>query len=321
MKRENFYRRNPGDALAGMVGMSLEERGVYNTIIDLIYLTWRPLEDSRQYIAGHCGCAVQKLNPIIDRLIARGKLLRFEEEGVWYLSNRRFEDERSEVKGPAKTRSGRGKVGEKSAGVGEKSAVLSGKNEENQSVKPLDRQERQENKEANASSVASAAPTATIGALALPLGEPDPERRRGEPWDRDPDFGKLWDTAPPLMRKRAKSKAKVWPEWVRAKKLALPAAILAGFDRYKTLDRDLPRSGGPGLHIWLKDRTWEFWTCGEVVDPTVNWTDAEWTVALRLWREDGEWSHDFGPPPGQPGCRAPARLLVAPADAAVGGAR
>ena len=73
MKRENFYRRSPDDALAGMVGMTLEERGVYNTVIDLIYLTWRPLEDSRAYIAAHCGCAVQRLNPILNRLIERGK--------------------------------------------------------------------------------------------------------------------------------------------------------------------------------------------------------------------------------------------------------
>lgn len=122
MKGENFYRRNPGNALAGMVGMTLEERGVYNTIIDLLYLTWRPLEDNRAYIAGHCGCAVQKLNPIIGRLIERGKLITFVEDGATYLSNRAFEAERTAFKGAAATRSGRAKVGEKSAGVSEKSA-------------------------------------------------------------------------------------------------------------------------------------------------------------------------------------------------------
>ena len=125
-KRENFYRRDPGAALAGMAGMSLEERGVYNTIIDLLYLTWRPVEDSRAYIAGHCGCAVQKLNPILGRLIASGKLIRFEDDGQFYISNGKFEAERASVKGVT-TRSGRGEVGEKSAGVGEKSASV-GKN-------------------------------------------------------------------------------------------------------------------------------------------------------------------------------------------------
>ena len=119
-KRENFYRRDPGKALAGMATMTLEERGVYNTIIDLLYLTWRPVEDNRTYIAAHCNCAVQKLNPIIRKLVEKGKLIQFAEDGQDYISNKHFEDERSSVKGVA-TPSGRGKVGGKSAGVEEKS--------------------------------------------------------------------------------------------------------------------------------------------------------------------------------------------------------
>ncbi len=122
-KRENFYRRDPAAALAGMAGMTLEERGVYNTIIDLLYLTWRPVEDSRAYLAGHCGCAIQKLNPILRRLIESGKLMTFQEGGQTYISNGHFETERTAVKGVT-TRSGRGDVGEKSEGVGEKSTSV-----------------------------------------------------------------------------------------------------------------------------------------------------------------------------------------------------
>lgn len=122
MKRDNFYRRDPSRALAGMAGMTLEERGVYNTVIDLLYLTWRPVEDNRAYIAGHCGCAVQKLNPILRRLIERGKLLQFSEDGQLFISNDAFERERLAVKGIPKTQSGRACVEEKSGEVGEKSA-------------------------------------------------------------------------------------------------------------------------------------------------------------------------------------------------------
>lgn len=124
MKRENFYRRDPGLALQGMSSMSLEERGVYNTVIDLLYLTWRPLEDDPGYIAGHCRCAVQKLNPILRRLIEREKLVRFVENGRSYISNPTFERERTDVKGPSKTRSGRAGVGEKSGEVWEKLASV-----------------------------------------------------------------------------------------------------------------------------------------------------------------------------------------------------
>lgn len=125
MKRENFYRRDPGLALQGMSSMSLEERGVYNTVIDLLYLTWRPLEDDPGYIAGHCRCAVQKLNPILRRLIESEKLVRFIENGRSYISNPTFERERNDVKGPSKTRSGRAGVEEKSREVEEKSASVS----------------------------------------------------------------------------------------------------------------------------------------------------------------------------------------------------
>lgn len=132
-----------------MVSMSLEERGVYNTIIDLLYLTWRPIEDDRGYIAGHCRCAVQKLNPILGRLIESGKLIRFTEGGRDYISNGMFEDERSEVKGEVSTRSGRAKVREKSAGVEEKSAgvrdnctLLDTDSAKNQSLTGLERQDK-----------------------------------------------------------------------------------------------------------------------------------------------------------------------------------
>lgn len=162
--------------------------------------------------------------------------------------------------------------------------------------------------EANAS-VASASPRATDGALALALEAPEPIPPP-DPWDGDPDFGKLWAMAPPMMRKRAKSRAKVWPVWKRALRVADAARILGGFARYKAMDTDLPRSGGPGLHIWLSDRTWEEWT--GVSDRISAWGDAEWSAVLRIWRTSGEWGDEVGPPPGSPGCRVPAHLLVSP---------
>lgn len=164
MKRDNFYRRDPGAALAGMTSMTLEERGVYNTVLDLLYSTWRPVEDNRQFIARWCNCAVQKLNPILERLIAQGKLIRFEDEGAPYISNQRFEAERAEVRGPGRTPSGRGKVGqksgevgEKSPGVGEKSAsvaqntsLLGHEVEEFQPPDALDKNREEENRSSEA---------------------------------------------------------------------------------------------------------------------------------------------------------------------------
>jgi hypothetical protein len=154
------------------------------------------------------------------------------------------------------------------------------------------REEKEENRSDDLF-VASAEPTAT-----------EPVRQL-EPWDRDHDFGKLWDAAPPQMRKRAKSKAKVWPEWRRAAKCGLPSAIVAGFIRYKALDADLARTGGPGLHIWLKDRTWEQWVGDSATDLQLgaDWPASRWRVAVELFRGDGSWDERLGPKPGEPGCR------------------
>jgi uncharacterized protein YdaU (DUF1376 family) len=40
------------------------------------------------------------------------------------------------------------------------------------------------------------------------------------------------------------------------------------------------------------------------------WDADRWRTALRLYRQDGTWSPDWGPQPGQLGCRAPADLLA-----------
>jgi hypothetical protein len=130
--------------------------------------------------------------------------------------------------------------------------------------------------------------------------------------ERDQEFNRLWELAPPQMRKRAKSRAKVWPEWLKAKRHDLPARILTGFARYKALDADLPRTGGPGLHIWLKDRTWEQWTSEAMPDPAASWTEAQWAVAIRIWRETGEWAAELGDTPDRPNCRAPPHLRPLP---------
>jgi hypothetical protein len=151
-KGENFYRRDPNKALAGMASLTLEERGVYNTVLDMLYQTWRPLEDDRRFIANWCNCAVQKLNPIIGRLIEKGRLITFEEGGRTYISDEAFEAERAKVKGASPSRSGRGQKREKSGEVEEKSEgvrqnhpLLDADSQEKQSVTALEKNREEKN--------------------------------------------------------------------------------------------------------------------------------------------------------------------------------
>lgn len=308
MKRENFYRRDPGLALQGMSSMSLEERGVYNTVIDLLYLTWRPLEDDRGYIAGHCRCAVQKLNPIVGRLIAAGKLVRFEEDGRWYLSNPKFEDERTEIKGPSTTKSGR-KVSEKSRGVEEISAGVSEKSpgvedkpplvddeiKEKQTLVPLDRVEEtkvDKNRPSDEGLAGSVDPT--------------PPRQA-----RKADVDAIWLATPKPGRERS-SRGDI----ERALNAAIkrghdPAAVLSGVQGYYASDHATKDGGAfaKGAHRLIENDRWMEFTTDAPTGAVEPWSDERWRAAVAIFAETGDWSEKVGPPPGSPDCNAPAAIL------------
>jgi len=317
-KRENFYRRDPSKALAGMVGLTLEERGVYNTILDLLYSTWRPLDDNRAFIANWCGCAVQKLNPILNRLIERGRLIRFEEGGRAYISDEAFEAERTAVKGASRTKSGRGEVAEKSGEVGEKSAgvaqnpvVLDVESQKKQDDTPLERQERVEGENP---------PLPPEGAGSL-FG-----RSEGEPEGPD-DVQRAFD---------------LWNE--TAAGCGLPRAKVLDDGRRRSIRKRLDDGGG--LEAWCRaleavrrsrhcrgenDRGWKAdldfvcqpksWrrllegTYGDDAPEPVTTRQAPadpWPARFNNWRRNAYWNRlDWGPPPGKPGCTVPPEVLIA----------
>jgi uncharacterized protein YdaU (DUF1376 family) len=69
-----WYKRDPRAALDGMMCLSLEERGAYNTVLDLIYTHDGELMDDDAYIARWCGCNVRRWRRLRERLLALGKL-------------------------------------------------------------------------------------------------------------------------------------------------------------------------------------------------------------------------------------------------------
>jgi hypothetical protein len=144
------------------------------------------------------------------------------------------------------------------------------------------------------------------GASAPPLAPV--KASKVEPWKADAEFLALWDAATPEMRKRAKSMRKVWPEFEKARKALEPGTIRAGMLAYRKGDPDVARTGGPGLHIWLRDRTFEQW--GDDASAATAWTPAQWSMAVKLWKESGEWGETLGPAPGQPACRVPQPVLT-----------
>ena len=70
-----WYKRDPNAALHGMMGLSLQERGAYNTILDLIYTHDGCVEDNdRQISTWLGGVDLRVWKRIRQRLLDTGKL-------------------------------------------------------------------------------------------------------------------------------------------------------------------------------------------------------------------------------------------------------
>lgn len=74
MGRLRWYKRDPTAALDGMMILTLEERGAYNTVLDLIYARDGAVPDDARFLAGCMGCDVRIWKRIRGRLIGLCKL-------------------------------------------------------------------------------------------------------------------------------------------------------------------------------------------------------------------------------------------------------
>ncbi len=76
MGRIRWHKRDHNAALTGMANLSLEERGAYNTILDLIYTHDGALDDDAKFICGWLRCDVRVWKRIRERLLSLGKLYK-----------------------------------------------------------------------------------------------------------------------------------------------------------------------------------------------------------------------------------------------------
>lgn len=75
MSRLNWHPRYHRAFLEGTQRLSLEERGCYTTILDLIYDRGGPIPDDARWLAGWMNCSVRKWTAIRSALIAAGKII------------------------------------------------------------------------------------------------------------------------------------------------------------------------------------------------------------------------------------------------------
>lgn len=74
MGQLRWYKRDPNAALQGMAILSLEERGAYNTILDLLYARDGNLPDDERELARLMHCDVRVWRRVRRRLMDLGKL-------------------------------------------------------------------------------------------------------------------------------------------------------------------------------------------------------------------------------------------------------
>src|SRR5690606_35991665 len=74
MSGRPWHKRFHSDALSGYLDLTLEERGAYTTLLDMLYDRREPIVENERLLAGYLGVSVRKARSVIDALIAKGKI-------------------------------------------------------------------------------------------------------------------------------------------------------------------------------------------------------------------------------------------------------
>lgn len=75
MSASHWHKRYHSDALTGFMSLTLEERGAYQTLLDMIYDRGGPIVDNDRLLAGYMGVSVRKWLSIKEQLVRKEKIL------------------------------------------------------------------------------------------------------------------------------------------------------------------------------------------------------------------------------------------------------
>ncbi len=164
----------------------------------------------------------------------------------------------------------------------------------------------------NVSSNATVLPAHT---RAFPEPYPEPEKKEEAIASLSPPktptypepFEAAWKAYPHVKGRSSKPKALgYWRRLSPAIREALPSAVA----RYARDGRE-PKAdcGAPAMQRWLSEARYSDWMPDAESSSAGGWSDERWAAVVALNREEGWWTADLGPPPGQPGCQVPAHLI------------
>lgn len=283
-----------GDFLSGIIGLQVEEIGVYTVILNMIYDSGGPIREDINRLALRCGMRPTSFLKVLMKLEGYGKVLRH--DGV--ISNPRAEKElESRVKVVQKLK---------------------------ENFLGRDRTETEKDNKNNGSKSANGA--ANQGAKASVELELELELERKK-------VRKVGAAAPrppsaPLRATRIDPQLKLpesWRLYARSKGLT-DRETKFNFEKFLAHYKRL--NGSKALSVdW--EASWQSWVLGSVerlgrdpappeadggylpMDPKT-FTREQWLGIIKLWRGTSHWHPDNGPAPGERGCVVPKGLLDNP---------
>ena len=113
MKERPWYKRYGGDFVMGTMGLTLEERGAYSLLIDLMHDRGGPLPDDAKYFSNIMGVSAKRWKIIRGRLIEAGKI----DERDGFLTQKRVEKDLENTSKIKEIRSQAGSEGGKKSGA------------------------------------------------------------------------------------------------------------------------------------------------------------------------------------------------------------
>lgn len=277
----DWYKMNPVDWNDGTDDLTLEQEGAYLRICNAIYISERPIRDNMFVIAGLLRCSDRKARRLVDDLVKAGKLII---EGG-HIINRRAVDEVS----------ARVRLRMERQSNGSRGGLKSAETRANQL-------KNNETPQANASSK-NEAEEKRVEESREPL-TPSDRKRFANP-------SVILQTEVDVMT--AQSFASHCEE--KGKRLSSQTAEqIVGVLREIRSQGGNPadalklaiRRGWVSLEVeYLRNNGFKFTSAAP--EP-----EADWSGRLEVWRKDGTWGN-WGPKPGEPGCRVPEELARAAA--------
>ena len=275
MSAFDWHPRHHRAALDGMLALTLEERGAYNTILDLIYERGGAVPDDDRWLAGWMGCSTRRWNIIKAALIVKGKIVVRDRDGDRFLTNQRAEKELATQADRTRKLSENGAKGQR-------------KRRENESAPNKNNDIAQAPLKLKTETVDKNPPTPQGGGVLAK---------------------QLFEIGTKLARQRSSVKDVERTALAALRRGKTAEQLQRGLTAYYASEEG--RRVEKGVHRMIENDRFESFL-PESTD-TTTWPDLRWQIAINRWRRDGHWPDGIGPAPGQPGCRCPASLYVAEA--------